>query len=111
MSESRRTHWDIDTEIGLIINQVALELNVSTKVVKTVMATYYKNISIAMQSDSVPKINIAGLASVWPAPNFIKCKIAALKREDEVKNEKTIQRLTEIYHREKITRNKKQKND
>lgn len=108
MSE-RNMNWDIDTKIGLIINEIAKKNNIDSSVVRKVVTIYYKNISYAMESGRFPKINIKGLGTLRPVPKFIKAKIDSMQKKGPTDPE-MIKNLEYALSKELLIRDKKKRN-
>lgn len=109
MSGSENLNWDIDTSIGLIINEVAKKHNVDSSVVRKVVTIYYKNISYAMESGKLPKVNIKGLGTFRPVPKFIKLRIDSMLRKNNPDVE-IIKTLEDAFNKESLTRDKNKRN-
>lgn len=109
MSEREKINWDIDTTIGLIINQVAAKMNIEPSVVRKVVTIYYKNISYAMESGKFPKINVKGIGILRPVPKFIKLKIESMLNKGNP-DMAVIEQLQEAFKKETLIRDKKKRN-
>lgn len=97
---SLQNKWDVDTQTGLAMNEVAKELGINSADVKHVISSYYRSVATLMEDKRFPRIQIFGFAMVKPIFTFLNRRAKRLSRVNKNgQHDETIANYIEVANR------------